>query len=207
MVPTRRNVRTPSWASSSTAIDVDGPPMPVEHTTIGTSPIHASHDVNSRCDGERGRPFHRRRDPLDPRRIAGHDRQRRALEIVVFQSEVEDTAHRTHGTRAAAAGETHGLRRTSLVARVGCPGQMHGVAQAAGRAGCGSRGRPADVADAMTISDVGDNMKPRAVELQHVSKHVRPGRSPSTTSTSRSTTASSSRCSGRPARARRRCCA
>ena len=49
VVPTRRNVRTPSWASSSTAIDVDGPPIPVEHTTMGTSPIHASHDVNSRC--------------------------------------------------------------------------------------------------------------------------------------------------------------
>jgi hypothetical protein len=38
VVPTRRNVRTPSCASSSTAIDVDGPPMPVEHTTIGASP-------------------------------------------------------------------------------------------------------------------------------------------------------------------------
>ncbi len=35
VVPTRRNVRTPSCASSSVAIDVDGPPMPVEQTTIG----------------------------------------------------------------------------------------------------------------------------------------------------------------------------
>ena len=33
VVPTRKKVFTPSWASSSTAIDVDGPPIPVEHTT------------------------------------------------------------------------------------------------------------------------------------------------------------------------------
>ena len=39
VVPTRRNVRTPSWASSSTAIDVEGPPMPVEHTTTGVPSV------------------------------------------------------------------------------------------------------------------------------------------------------------------------
>ena len=30
VVPMRRKVRMPSWASSSTAMEVDGPPMPVE---------------------------------------------------------------------------------------------------------------------------------------------------------------------------------
>ena len=48
VVPTRRNVRTPTWASSSTAIETDGPPIPVEQTTIGTPSIQPSQLVNSR---------------------------------------------------------------------------------------------------------------------------------------------------------------
>ena len=42
VVPTRRNVVTPSWASSSMAIEADGPPMPVEVTSTGTPPARAS---------------------------------------------------------------------------------------------------------------------------------------------------------------------
>ena len=56
VVPSRRNVRTPSCASSSTAIDTDGPPMPVEQTTTGASPSHPSHEVNSRLAARNRRP-------------------------------------------------------------------------------------------------------------------------------------------------------
>ena len=98
VVPTRRNVRTPSWASSSTAIDVDGPPMPVEHTTIGTSPIHASHDVNSRWEASAVGSVHRRRDPLDPGRVAGHDGQGRAVQHVPAEPEVKHVCHVRHRT-------------------------------------------------------------------------------------------------------------
>ena len=50
VVPTRRNVLTPSWPSSSTAMEVDGPPMPVEQTTAGRPPRVTSADVNSRFE-------------------------------------------------------------------------------------------------------------------------------------------------------------
>ena len=39
VVPTRRNVCTPSWASSSMAIEADGPPIPVEVTSTGVLPM------------------------------------------------------------------------------------------------------------------------------------------------------------------------
>ena len=48
VVPTRRKVRTPNWASSSTAMDTDGPPIPVEQITMGTPLMKPSQLVNSR---------------------------------------------------------------------------------------------------------------------------------------------------------------
>ena len=50
VVPTLRNVVTPSCASSSTAIDVDGPPIPVEQTMTSAPPTVPRIDVNSRFD-------------------------------------------------------------------------------------------------------------------------------------------------------------
>jgi len=48
VVPTRRNVRTPSWASSSMAMDADGPPIPVDVTRTGVLPMYAIHVRYSR---------------------------------------------------------------------------------------------------------------------------------------------------------------
>jgi hypothetical protein len=74
VVPTRRNVRTPSCASSSTAIDVDGPPMPVEHTTTGVPPVQPSQLVYSRLAaravGESNRSAIFATRPGSPGRIA-----------------------------------------------------------------------------------------------------------------------------------------
>ena len=126
--------------------------------------------------GERGRPVHRRRDPLDPGRIAGHDRQRRAVEIFVFQSEMEDAAHRTHGRRPGpggvtnehdrghAAGASSGrlsgpdvwCRPSCRLGRLRKPGGAGGCGRCDGDLQCGRRGET------------------RAVELQHVRKTFGP---------------------------------
>ncbi|CSB44598.1 Uncharacterised protein [Vibrio cholerae] len=47
-MPTRKKVRTPNCANSSTAIDVEGPPIPVEHTTTDCPSSSARYTVYSR---------------------------------------------------------------------------------------------------------------------------------------------------------------
>ncbi|MNQ84700.1 hypothetical protein D3C85_998390 [compost metagenome] len=48
VVPMRRKVRIPSWASSSTAMEVDGPPIPVEQMITALPSISPRQVVNSR---------------------------------------------------------------------------------------------------------------------------------------------------------------
>ncbi len=48
VVPTRSNVVIPICASSSIAMDADGPPMPVDITRMGVVPTYAIQDRYSR---------------------------------------------------------------------------------------------------------------------------------------------------------------
>ena len=67
VVPTRRNVRTPSCASSSMAIEADGPPIPVEVTRTGVCRGRRSRCGTRACWPARGRARRAACAPAPPR--------------------------------------------------------------------------------------------------------------------------------------------
>lgn len=69
VVPIRRKVRMPSCASSSTAIEVDGPPIPVEQTITGLPSSSARRgEFAVRC--QLNRLIHQRGDLFHTIRVA-----------------------------------------------------------------------------------------------------------------------------------------
>lgn len=93
VVPMRRKVRIPSWASSSTAMEVDGPPMPVEQMITALPSISPRQVVNSMMAGQVHRVIQQLCDALHALGVTGNDRQGGALQIRFLQTQVKYIRH------------------------------------------------------------------------------------------------------------------